>query len=489
VRSYARRSAPLALSCALSFALAALGACATTSAWEPPAARDTHDDPAVVRPGYGNADLHAWWPLTPPEAAALRGLDAAKRGDAHALLRLAILASGDSSTDSSGNHRDAARYADIERRVDQFLVEVRPTIEAAPDDWHRGYALHRAMHRTFFGGERTELGSYDFNQARLTGIFTSGHYNCLSSAVLFTVLARAFDLPVRAVVVPTHVFVELGPPGGKIIEVETTSETGFDLVHDARFFQESAAGWSSNRGLRPVTFDEYEHRTIIEPYGLMALAMRDARAGDDDVDRERLRELAGFVDGDDVDAQRERMETYGNESVALYNLKAWRTLVRLYDVIGPVLATVGARSHDAKTLELVAWAHASDADALVIVGRPDEALTLMTDGLAHLDPTWPDAGKLRNNYLVVLNDRLSDEISRKDYGGAMKLFADHRDACRGDKVCATNAAIIYENASIDAQNTGDWQAARQALQQCAAELPDDAGCRDALADLESRHRF
>ena len=72
------------------------------------------------------------------------------------------------------------------------------------------------MHRQFFGGERTELGGYDFNQARLTGIFTTGHYNCLSSAVLYVVLARAFGLPVRAAVVPTHVFVELGARGAEL---------------------------------------------------------------------------------------------------------------------------------------------------------------------------------------------------------------------------------------------------------------------------------
>ena len=140
-------------------------------------------------------------PRSRPSGASRRR----RRGDAHALLALALVASGD--------HRDAASHADFTARVDRFIAELGPTMAAAADDWHRGYELNRAMHRQFFGGERTELGSYDFNQARLTGVFTSGHYNCLSSAVLYVVLARAFGLPVRAVVVPTHVFVELG--GGR----------------------------------------------------------------------------------------------------------------------------------------------------------------------------------------------------------------------------------------------------------------------------------
>jgi len=227
--------------------LGALVSCATASSWTPPAQRDTRDDPAAVRPGFGNQALHTWWPLTAPEVAALDGLVAAKRGDAHALLALGLVASGD--------HRDAASQAEFTARLDRFVAQLRPTMAAAADDWHRGYELNRAMHRELFNGESTDLAGYQFEQARLTGIFTTGRYNCLSSTVLYVVLARAFGLPVRAAVVPTHVFAEIGAPGSKVFEVETTSNKGFDWVHDARFYKEDAASWSGNRGLQPVTYE------------------------------------------------------------------------------------------------------------------------------------------------------------------------------------------------------------------------------------------
>src|SRR5262245_52088116 len=246
-------------------ALLLMVGCASSQAWKPPTSQDRRDDPAALRPGYGNGELHTWWPLTAPEAAALAGIPQARQGDAHALLALGILASAD--------QRDAASYAAYQKRVDEFLAAEKPAVDGAADDWHRGYELNRAMHRVFFNGERTELGSYDFYQSRLTGIFTQGRYNCLSSAVLFAILARGYGLPVRAAVVPTHVFVEMGQPGAKIIEVETTSDTGFDWVHDQRFYAEEAAGWSSRRGLRPVTLDDYQHRSIVAPHRLMALAM------------------------------------------------------------------------------------------------------------------------------------------------------------------------------------------------------------------------
>ncbi len=443
---------------------------------------DTRDDPAALRPGYGNAALHTWWPLTPPEVAAVKMLDAAKAGDAHALLALALV--------SSGDRRDAASHAEFTARVDGFLADLKPTIAAAADDWHRGYELNRAMHRVFFGGERAELGGYELNQARLTGIFTTNHYNCLSSAVLYVVLARAFGLPVRAVVVPTHVFVELGAPGGgRVIEVETTSNTGFDWVHDARFYKDDAASWSSSRGLRPVTFDEYQHRRIIEPYQLVALAMRDGRSGDDDADRARLHELAALVDANDVESQRDRMQYTENEAIALFDAQAWRTVARLFDVVSPAVDALAVSTHDAMTGQLTSWETWSYAHALAIVGRTDEAMARMRDGYARLDPTWPDAEKLRNNYVAVLNDRLCGLIDVKDYGKALEVYAAYRDPCRADKVCTNNIAVIYGNQSIDAQNAGDWQTAREALQKCIAEGPDSGRCRDALADLESRHRF
>jgi hypothetical protein len=459
--------------------LGAVVSCATTSTWTPPASRDTRDDPAAVRPGYGNEALHTWWPLTAPEVAALEGVADARHGDAHALLALALVASGD--------HRDAASHAEFTARVDRFVAGLRPTMAAAADDWHRGYELNRAMHRELFAGERTDLGGYQFEQARLTGIFTTGRYNCLSSAVLYVVLARAFGLPVRAVSVPTHVFVEIGAPGAKVFEVETTSNTGFDWVHDARFYKEDAASWSGNRGLRPVTFEDYRQRKIIEPYQLMALAMRDARSGEEK-DRPRLAELAALVDPADADAERARLQETINESVDLYKANAWRTMVRLFDVVSPAVDDLSARTHDAKTAELASWATWNYANALLIAGRTDEAMTRMKNGYARVDPAWPDAETLRHNYVAVLNDRLGTLVTAKDYGKAVEVYAANRDACRADKICVSNVAVAYLNQSSDAQNAGDWPTARAALQACVADVPDDR-CKDGLTDLESRHQF
>jgi hypothetical protein len=456
-------------------------ACASSDGAKQAPPRDIGDVPAQQRPGYGNETLHSWWPLTLPEAAALHGLDQARQGDARALLALAIVASGD--------HREPADHAGYQQRVDRFVAEVKPTIDAAADLWHKGYELHRAMHRTFFAGGSGDLKGYEFDQARVTGIFAGGHYNCLSSAMLFAVLARSFELPVRAVFVPTHVFIEMGEPGGKIIEVETTSATGFDWIHDERFYKEEAASWSGQRGLRPVTLDDYQHRRIVAPYQMMAKAMGEARRAESELDRNRLYELAGLVDPDDPELQRNRLGIYLNEANELSKQNAWRTVAKMFDTVSPTVADAGARSKDSKVLERVSWVTMYHAEALMVVGRQEEAIALMGDGITRLDASWPDGAKLRNNYLSVLSNRLVTLIDRRDYPTAVQAIAKYRDLCVSNEVCSHNASVIYTNWSIDHGNKGDWHSARQVLQDCVSQLPDDKKCREKLADLESRHRF
>jgi len=451
--------------------------------WMPPTVRDGHEDPAAMRAGYGNPALHTWWPLTEPEAAALGNVGKAREGDPQALLDLAILASGEP--------RDAASYARYAQRVQAFLTEVRPAVDGAADEWHRGYELNRAMHRLFFHGGSGELGSYDVNQSRVSGIFDTGRYNCISSAMLFAVLARGFGMPVRGVQVPTHVFIEMGAPGGKILEVETTSDTGFDQVHDERFFREQGAKWSASRGLRPVTLEDYQHRQILEPVRLMAAGMKNQGGlSKRDEDRSRLFEAAALVDPDDVESQRLRVEAYAMEAQKLSQQNASRTVVKMFEAVWPAVADAATKaSKDDKTLRFVGWSRWFYASALGALGRGDEATALANDGLDSLDSRWEDAADLRLNDVGVLDDQMMVLMKSRRYADATKVMGRHLDACRAVPYCLSNLEVVYRNWSIDSQNVGDWQTARQALQACVTQLPGDATCTHDLSDLEGRHRF
>lgn len=457
-----------------------LVACHGGEAWTPAAERDTKDDPEKLRPAYGNEELHLWWPLTDAEIAAVKGVERARQGDMHALLALAIVGSGD--------HRDDESHAQFTQRVDRFIADLKPTIDAA-DEWHKGYDLNRAMHRVFFNGEKTDLAGYSLDQARITGIFTTGTYNCISSAMLYTVLARGFNLPVRGVVVPTHAFVELGPPGGKLLEVETTSDTGYDWVHDERYFKEGAEKWSKSRGLRPLTMDDYKAREVIEPYGLVAHTMRDGRAGDTEADRSRLSEIAVLVAPEDPIAQNNALATWAVEGNELYDRKAWRTMAKLFDTVRPTLESIAPKIKEQKQQQHLSWLRLYHARALIVVGRADEAVGIMDAGVKTIDPSWPDYVKLRENYLWVLMDHLLELMHKKDYASAIKFIQPRFELCKSDQHCADNLGVIYRNQAVDHQNAGDWQAARAALKECVKLLPNVPDCASDLSDLESRHQF
>src|SRR4029077_19627056 len=138
-----------------------------------------------------------------------------------------------------------------------------------------------------------------------------------------------------------------------VLEIETTSPTGFDWIHDERFYRERAASWSGQRGLRPVTLEEYSHRTIVEPYQLMAEAMIDSYQGEDDATHLRRNELAGVIYPDSAEMQKRRIQVYDHEAHDLFERKAGRTMVSLFDTVRPAVNDIGAKSKDAQTLEMV----------------------------------------------------------------------------------------------------------------------------------------
>ena len=88
------------------------------------------------------------------------------------------------------------------------------------------------------------------------------------------------------------------------------------------------------------------------------------------------------------------------------------------------------------------------SNALLIVGRTDEAMTRAKAGYAHLDPRWPDAEKLRNNYATVINDRLCTLIEGKDYRKAVEVYVAnfpwgkyvHGD--KGADVCIDDGTLV-----------------------------------------------
>ena len=465
------------------FVAALLFACGPTE-WRPPQEADRHEDPAKLRPGYGNDQLHVWWPLTPAEADAIAGADKARQGDAHALLAFAIFASADK--------RDEGSYARYVQRFDAFVATQHDSITGAADDQKRGDLLNHAMHTTFLTGTPNKadpkMGAYELDQARVSQIFEQGHYNCISSAVLYTAIARAFSLPVRGAITETHAFVDFGPDDGPHADVETTNATGFGEVHDDKFFHDWAKDWSSSRGLKPMTIEEYKKREIVAPYVLVARLMHDKRTNTDDATTGRLSEVSAILAPDDHESVQNRLASYANEAKWLFENKASRTLLRMIDVIGPFVSDVPNRfPNDADFLSTVGWIAAYDAHALEVLGKGDDALAIADDVLDRIRPSWREGDKLRQNLVNVITDRLTELQVAHEYEKSVAVATKHAQACHDDAACLNNLYLSFDAWCVHYQLQKDWANAKMVMQKCVSLLPDDTRCHHTLEGLNSQH--
>jgi tetratricopeptide (TPR) repeat protein len=120
---------------------------------------------------------------------------------------------------------DPDRLAEYRSQLRRIATAARREV-TGPTAADRGEALLKFLH----AGPMAK--GYAARQTTLSGLLDSGQFNCVSSAVLYAVIARRLGLEVRGVEVPGyllagHVFIVLLDRGRRI-DVETTNPRGFD---------------------------------------------------------------------------------------------------------------------------------------------------------------------------------------------------------------------------------------------------------------------
>ena len=164
--------------------------------------------------------LSIWSELTNFDIATLDSFEQARAGNADALLMLYLFASGDV--------RSLTEYDRYLSSINSFVKDISQKIDTAPSEWRKGHLLFQAMHEHYFLSQDSNSGKrsntnvgYSFDQSQMSNIFQTKKYNCISSSLLFIVLARKFELDVQGVLLPSHSFVQLTLSSGKILEIET----------------------------------------------------------------------------------------------------------------------------------------------------------------------------------------------------------------------------------------------------------------------------
>ena len=114
------------------------------------------------------------------------------------------------------------------------------------------------------------LRRYDFHQVRVDALLDGGSFNCVSSAVLYLILARSVGLSVGAVRTADHVFCTV-QVGAKTVDVETTNPYGYDPGSRKEFTD----SFGKVTGFAYVPPASYRDRTPIGERGLLALILHD----------------------------------------------------------------------------------------------------------------------------------------------------------------------------------------------------------------------
>jgi hypothetical protein len=117
------------------------------------------------------------------------------------------------------------------------------------------------MHKKF-------LKRYSVNQTRMDTLLADGSYNCVSSAVLYTILASAAGLQTRGVVTRDHAFVTV-EAGEETIDVETTNPYGYDPGNRREFHD----AFGRATGFVYVPAKNYRERTDVDCLELVSLIL------------------------------------------------------------------------------------------------------------------------------------------------------------------------------------------------------------------------
>ncbi|MCP3851226.1 MAG: hypothetical protein GY694_13445 [Gammaproteobacteria bacterium] len=433
-----------------------------------------------------------WSPLTETELFVINNHHLAKKGDADALLGLAIFASGDI--------RNQSDYSQIIETVHQFVIKVKPLIDAEADDWSKGLKLFLLMHESFFlkNTSANPLAAYQYNQSQFSALFKNKTYNCISSSLLYIILARYFDLSVQGVILPSHSFVQLKLPNGQFIEIETTSQTGYALHHSKEFYDNNAFQWSQNRNLSPSTFNDYINRKIVTPYELIIENMNNQHTAPEhleETDRGRLFELRAYLSPTNIEAQLYRLYFFNNKLIQLNKIKDKNRSLSLIQTIERTITADYEHMFDddlkqkKNAHQIIAFVYALKTQILLDKEQTEDALSSSKKALR-----WTRYALKRQNIIdniaITWLSYANTFFSKKDYQSAIKFYDQAYISGINKELKSkidANIAASYWNLSIPLLNKGNSLAAYKQLNQCLETHPHIEACKEKLQTICSKY--
>ncbi|WP_444994347.1 transglutaminase family protein [Aliikangiella sp. IMCC44359] len=478
---------------------------------------------------HANSQYPLWSHLTKLEINLLNQQNRARRSVPENLLQLYLV--------SSGDVRDWHEYEIIKHKLDkwveQFIAEGALDLPLR----ERAEKLHQKMHRDFFLNKNVDINDdsgYDFEQSQLSEVFRSKKYNCVSSSLLFSVLANKMGFHVRGIMMPSHIFIELDLDNGDVVEVETTSASGFGWLHDEDFYQqENTDNWFANRGLSPSTYEDYLAREKITPFQMGVQNMRNQHNQPgrmDYVDRMRLIEIMSELSPDNYNLHMQRLSFYMREYERLKKLGDYKKLDRMYEHITPYLQReILNFNGDLETQNMMGWIRYQQIISAIKNQRLQFGNELAWFTLDTINKDIVDYEKIKNNIYFALSLSIKKDLAISNFIRARAVFSGKEGLCKVENTCMnilrniysswasfywnkknwpkviqiyqdffelemsgkaadvfrSNLQSAYLNWSNSLVKKNNWAGASSVLKQCIAEASATERCNSRLAKIES----
>ncbi|MCF7927992.1 MAG: hypothetical protein K9L68_03155 [Spirochaetales bacterium] len=160
---------------------------------------------------------------------------------------------------SGANQREQRK---AEQRFRSLISKSRSELGSISDPYKKGEALLTFLHDTLFR-------RYVEEQTKVHVLLEGGVHNCVSSAIVYTVIGEELGLEINTVHTSDHAFCSVALPEGPV-DVETTSRYGFDPGRKMEFEDE----FSGKTGFRYVPPSNYRKRTTTDKRGLLSFLLQ-----------------------------------------------------------------------------------------------------------------------------------------------------------------------------------------------------------------------
>ncbi len=314
---------------------------------------------------------------------------------------------------------------------------------------------------------------YDERQTRLEELLATGRYNCVSSAVLYGLLARTLGLEFRAVQTADHAFIRV-LAGAEGWDVETTNPYGFD-PGSRKDFTDS---FGRVTGYSYVPPGQYGRRREIGDKGLLSLILYNRNA--------ELTAAGRYLEAlqPALDAHALRQDAESRERLVLSGLNAASFFAQAgrFEEGVRFLEEAAVRLEDPRLARVREDLLHNWAVSLIQAGRLQEAQALLDRSRAGgelSEREWRTLG-------VSIWQLRAREASRQDFGEAAAMLRKAVESLGPEAGLVSGYEVYVHNQMAALVNSGRLQEAREVLDEALRFLPGSSLLREDQARLAGR---